>query len=156
MGTGEALPHLAPLHCPPARVFAHHCIARMCALQSHALFALPSCVIAALMLCVCVVRRRSMWCNGACKAAGWACGVQLERGGVGREVSLHVCASMCLMRTIKLNDVLLLPCVPCDRLLSECIRRVFFENAIKSKSANFTVVAICIFVYDIYEETIQF
>ena len=90
MGTGEALPHLAPLHCPPARVFAHNCIARMCALHSYALFALPSCVIAALMLCVCLVRRRSMWCNGACKAAGWACGVQLERAGMGREVSLNV------------------------------------------------------------------
>ena len=155
MGTGEALPHLAPLHCPPARAFAHPCIARMCALQLYVLFALPSCVIAALMLCVCVVRRRSMWCNDAYKATGWACGVQLERAGMGREVRLHVRTSVYLMRTVKLSYVLLVPCVPCDQLLSECIRRVFSKMRL-SKSANFTAVTVCIFVYDIYEETIQF
>ena len=115
MGTGEALPHLAPLHCPPARVFAHHCIARMCALQSHALFALPSCVIAALMLCVCVVRRRSMWCNRAFKAASWEYEMQLARAGMGRVAGWHACTPMPLMRTLSFSCAPLVSCVLCGR-----------------------------------------
>ena len=58
------------------------------------------------------------------------------------------------MRTIKANDVLLVLCVPCDQLLSECIRRVFLKMRL-SKSANFTAIASCIFVYDTHEENIQ-
>ena len=54
---GEALPPLAPLQCTQTRAFAHPCAARMLALRSHAFHALPSCVVAVLMLsCVCRVQ----------------------------------------------------------------------------------------------------
>ena len=89
-GAGEPLPRLAPMHCTQARAFAHSHAARMCALWLRALHALPSCVVAMLTLCACVVRRRAMWYKRACKAVGWGSGMQLERAGVGRAVYMHV------------------------------------------------------------------
>ena len=90
MGAGEAMPCLARMYCPPARAFAHPHAARMCALRFCALPALPACVVAMLTLCACVVCRRAMWRKRACKAAGWGCGVQLERAEMGSAISVDV------------------------------------------------------------------